>query len=44
MRVKQGLPCDTSAMSFTSTVLLDDEDEKKNGRVGVTERFFALFG
>ena len=32
-------------MTFTSAVLLSDEDEKKNGKVmGVTERFFALFG
>ena len=46
MSPKQCLQCDTSAMSFTSVVLLGDEDEnlKKNGQVGVTERFFALFG
>ena len=44
MQVKQGLQCDTSAMSFRSAVLLGDEDEKKNGKVRVTEPFVALFG
>ena len=31
-------------MTFTSAVLLSNDDEKKNGKVGVTERFFTLFG
>ena len=31
-------------MSFTSAVLLSNDDEKKNGKVEVTERFFTLFG
>ena len=31
-------------MSFASVVLLSNDDEKKHGKVGVTERFFTLFG
>ena len=44
MCIRDSLQCDTSAMSFTSAVLLGDEDEKKNGKVRVTEPFVALFG
>ena len=33
MRVKKRLQCDTSAMSFTSAVLLNDEDVRENIKV-----------
>ena len=33
MRVKERLRCDTSAMSFTSAALLNDEDVRKNIKV-----------
>ena len=33
MRVKEGLQCDTSALNFTSAVLLNDEDVRKNIKV-----------
>ena len=41
MRVKERLQCYTSALSFTSAVLLSDEDVRKNSKV--RDDFFALF-
>ena len=43
MRVKERLQCDTSGMSFTSAVLLNDEGERKNIKVRNRNDFFALF-
>ena len=39
VRVKGRLQCDTSAMSFTSAVLLNDEDVRKNSKVGKRNDF-----
>ena len=44
MRVKGRLQCDTSAMSFTSAVLLSDEDGRKNSEVGKRNDFSCFTG
>ena len=44
MRAKERLQCDTSAMSFTSAVLLSDEDVRKNSKVGKWNDFSHFSG
>ena len=44
VQVKRRLQCDTSAMTFTSAILLKDEDVRKNSKVGKRNDFSYFSG